>query len=262
MYNRHVFYHPLGGDPAKDPVIFGEGRDPEDWPNVAMSNDGRWLSIMVEQGWSKNEVFLKDLRSGSAPQRITTGKDFLYFAQAYNADLYILTNEGGARYHVFKAPLAKATRERWREIIPQSDAVLTSLHIIGGQLFARYELNAHSRLRRFNTDGKPLGEIELPTLGTITAIGGEFDSTSAFYLFSSFIMPPTIYRFDIPAQSTALWDSVTASASTPGTTRPGKSGTRRKMAPASRCSWSCAKAEADGPQPCTLSRATAALISA
>ncbi len=34
MYNRHVFYHALGSDPAKDPLIFGEGRDPQDWPNV------------------------------------------------------------------------------------------------------------------------------------------------------------------------------------------------------------------------------------
>src|SRR5207302_11446332 len=30
MYNRHVFYHELGADPATDPLIFGEGRDPED----------------------------------------------------------------------------------------------------------------------------------------------------------------------------------------------------------------------------------------
>ena len=30
MYNRHVFYHVLGSDPAKDPLIFGEGRDPQD----------------------------------------------------------------------------------------------------------------------------------------------------------------------------------------------------------------------------------------
>ncbi|MFZ0793262.1 MAG: hypothetical protein WAM65_05795, partial [Candidatus Korobacteraceae bacterium] len=210
MYNRHVFYHPLGGDPAKDPLIFGEGRDPEDWPNVSLSNDGRWLIIMVEQGWSKNELYLQDLRSGSAPQRITSGKEFLYIAHAYNADLYILTNEGGARYHVFKTPLATPTRERWREIIPQADAVLTSLHIIGGQLFARYEFNAHSLLRRFTTAGKPLGEIALPTLGTISSIGGEFDSTSAFYLFSSFTTPTTIYRFDIPNGRSALWESVTS----------------------------------------------------
>ena len=41
MYNRHVFYHELGTDPADDPLIFGEGRDAEDWPSVNLSNDGR-----------------------------------------------------------------------------------------------------------------------------------------------------------------------------------------------------------------------------
>src|ERR1035441_6837765 len=65
MYNRHVFYHALDGDTAKDPLIFGEGRDPQDWPNVTLSNDGRWLSITVAQGWTKTELFLKD-ESGSA----------------------------------------------------------------------------------------------------------------------------------------------------------------------------------------------------
>jgi prolyl oligopeptidase len=208
MYNRHVFYHLLGSDPAKDPLIFGEGRDAQDWPNVSLSNDGRWLSLMVEQGWSKNEVYLKDVQTDSAPLRITSGKEFLYFAQPYNGDLYILTNEGAPRYHVLKTPVTTPTHEHWREIIPQSDAVLTSLDIIGGQLFARYELNAHSLLKRFATDGKLLGEIALPTLGTVTSIGGEYDSTSAFYLFSSFTMPTTIYRFDIPNARNSVWDSV------------------------------------------------------
>jgi prolyl oligopeptidase len=211
MYNRHVFYHALGSDPAKDPLIFGEGRDAQDWPNVVLSNDGRWLSIMVEQGWSKNEVYLKDVQTNAPAVPVATGKNFLYFAHPYNGDLYIQTNEDGPRYRVFKAPVTTPTREHWREIIPQSDAVLTSLDIIGGQLFARYEQNAHSLLKRFTTDGKPLGEIELPTLGTITDIGGEYDSTSAFYLFSSFTVPTSIYRFDIPKAKSTLWDSVQTS---------------------------------------------------
>ena len=32
VYNRQVFYHALGTDPAKDPLIFGEGRNPEGGP--------------------------------------------------------------------------------------------------------------------------------------------------------------------------------------------------------------------------------------
>jgi len=183
MYNRHVFYHALGSEPAKDPLIFGEGRDPQDWPNIVLSNDGRWLSIMVGQGWTKSEVYLKDVQTNAAAVPVATGQNFLSSAQPYNGDLYILTNEDGPRYRVFKTPVTTPGREHWREIIPQSDAVLTSVDIIGGQLFARYEKNAHSVLKRFTTDGKPLGEIDLPTLGTITNIGGEYDSTSGFYLF-------------------------------------------------------------------------------
>jgi prolyl oligopeptidase len=208
MYNRHVFYHPLGGDTAKDPLIFGEGRDPQDWPNVTLSNDARWLSIIVAQGWTKTELFLQDVQTGAPAIRISTGKDFLYFAEPYDGDLYILTNEDGPHFRVFKTPVTAPAREHWREIIPQSDAVLSSLHIIGGQLFARYELNAHSLLKRFTTDGKPLGEVELPTLGTIVNIGGEYDSTSAFYVFTSFTVPATIYRFDIQTAKSTLWDSV------------------------------------------------------
>ncbi|MFZ1931766.1 MAG: hypothetical protein WAU50_21665, partial [Candidatus Sulfotelmatobacter sp.] len=45
MYNRHVFYHDLGTDPETDTPIFGEGRDPEDWPSVSLDNDGRLLLI-------------------------------------------------------------------------------------------------------------------------------------------------------------------------------------------------------------------------
>jgi len=45
MYNRHVYYHEIANDPEdhpedSDPLIFGQGRDAEDWPNVSLSNDG------------------------------------------------------------------------------------------------------------------------------------------------------------------------------------------------------------------------------
>jgi len=98
VYNRHVFYHSLGDDPdQEDQTIFGEGRDPEDWPNVHISNDGRWLLITVEQGYTKTELFLMDLKKGTPPIRVTTGKDFLYAADVYNDKLYITTNEDAPR---------------------------------------------------------------------------------------------------------------------------------------------------------------------
>jgi prolyl oligopeptidase len=61
-YHRAVFFHRLGDDPARDPKIFGEGRDMKDWPGVALSPKGKVLAVTVSQGWSKSEVYLLDPR--------------------------------------------------------------------------------------------------------------------------------------------------------------------------------------------------------
>ncbi|MGA2019105.1 MAG: hypothetical protein ABSH02_00845, partial [Candidatus Sulfotelmatobacter sp.] len=154
MYNRHVFYHSLGDDPdQEDQLIFGEGRDPEDWPSVSLSNDGRWLLISVSEGWTKSELYLMDLKKGTPPTAITTGKNFLYGADVYNGKLYITTNEDAPRYRVFVADAGNYDREAWKELIPQSDAVLQGAAVCGGKLFVQYEQNATSQLKLFDLEG-------------------------------------------------------------------------------------------------------------
>ena len=163
MYNRHVFYHSSATIPDQDDrPIFGQGRDPEDWPSVSLSNDGRWLLINVSQGWTKSELFLMDLKNGTPPTRITTGKNFLYSGEVYNDKLYITTNEDAPRYRVFVADAGNYDREAWKEIIPQSDAVLQGTAVFGGKLFAQYEQNASSQLKLFDLEGKKLNDLVLP----------------------------------------------------------------------------------------------------
>src|ERR1051326_6460551 len=60
MYHRRVFFHALGANQAEgreDPLIFpadGHAMDPQHWPNVTISNDGRWLLVEVSEGWTKS----------------------------------------------------------------------------------------------------------------------------------------------------------------------------------------------------------------
>ncbi len=228
MYNRHVFYHELSGDPGSHPEdddqpIFGEGRDPEDWPSVHLSNDGRWLLINVSEGWTKSELFLMDLKKGTPPTRITTGKDFLYNAEVYNDKLYITTNEDAPHYRVFVADAGNYDRQAWKELIPQSDAVLQGTAIFGGKLFAQYEQNASSQLKLFDLDGKKISDIELPAIGTVFGSGGRWDRDEMFFGFQSFTTPPSIYLLDLKPTSvkvpggeansafiSALWTKVDA----------------------------------------------------
>jgi prolyl oligopeptidase len=211
VYHVKIFYHPLGGDPAKDALIFGEGLPAQDIPAVQLADDDdRWLLITVFEGWAKTEMYLQDLKAGTPPVVVTSGKNFLYSGEIFQGKLYITTNEDASRYRVFVVGAANAKRENWKEIIPESDAVLQNLSIFGGMLFAQYEKNATSELQRFDLAGKPLGEVRLPALGTAAGIGGRWDRKEMFFGFQSFTIPASVYQVDLSSGQTSLWDRVHA----------------------------------------------------
>ena len=90
----------------------------------------------------------------------------------------------------------KPGRAFWHEIIPESDAVLKNVLIVHRNLLGLYEKNATSLLKIFGSDGRLLSDVKLPGLGSITAIGGKWDSEEAFFGFQSFTVPPSIYILD------------------------------------------------------------------
>jgi prolyl oligopeptidase len=211
MYHRHVFYHVLSNDPEDDDqLIFGQGRDAEDWPSVSLSNDGRWLLITVSEGWTKSELFLLDVKAGTPPTRITNGKNFLYGGEVYKDKVFITTNEDAPHYRVFIADAGNFDREAWKELIPQTDSVLQGTAVFGGKLFAQYEQNATSQLKLFDLDGKKLNDLTLPAIGTVFGSGGRWDRDELFYGFQSFTFAPSIYRYDLKDGSTSLWTKVDA----------------------------------------------------
>jgi prolyl oligopeptidase len=199
MYNRHVFFHLLGTDPTTDDKVFGEGRDAEDWPGVELSNDGNWLLISVSEGWTKTEIYLMDLKAGTPPTALTSGKNFLYSATVYDGKVYITTNEDAPRYRVFVTNVGDYDRGDWKEIIPQTDAVLQGVAVWGKKLFAQYEQNATSQLKLFDLDGKKISDLTLPAIGTVFASSGKWNRDEIFYGFQSFTTPPSIYRVDLKA---------------------------------------------------------------
>jgi len=213
VYHVKVFYHQLGTDAQRDRLIFGEGRNAQDIPSAQLADDDdRWLLITVGEGWTKSELYLLDLQAGTPAVEVTSGKNFLYSAEILKGKLYIGTNEDAPHYRVFVADASNPKRENWQEIIPPGDAVLANLSVFGGKLFARYEKNASSRLKVFELDGKPVGDVALPTIGTVTGTGGRWDRQEILFDFQSFTVPPTIYQVDLSSRQSALW----ATLSTPG----------------------------------------------
>jgi len=213
MYNRRVFFHKLaesdnaGGE--QDPLVFpadGHKLDPEQWPNAELSNDGRWLLVEVSEGWTKTELYLKDLSTTSSRfQRITTGENFLYHCDLLDGQLYITSNEGAPRFRVFKAACAAPERANWKEIIAEAEGVIEGrASIISRRLFVHYLQNASSRLSLFDLEGAPVAEAPMPALGSVFDLGGNWDSESGFFGFVSYAVPPTIYEVKRSGQ-TSMW---------------------------------------------------------
>ena len=216
MYNRRVFFHQINSagnvHGAQDPLIFpADGMElaPQHWPNVSISKDGRWLLVEVNEGWTKTELYLKDL-SPMAPdavrgrfQRITTGKDFLYHGEILDGQLYITTNEDAPRLRVFKAACAAPERSNWKEIIPESDAVIEGrAAIIARKLFVHSIKNASSQLSLFDLDGRLEANVAMPALGSIFDLGGNWNSDSGFFGFVSYAIPPTVFEVSLNGQTT------------------------------------------------------------
>ena len=210
VYHVKVFYHQIGSDPAQDPLIFGEGRNPQDVPRVALSEDDRWLLINVGEGWTKTEMYLQDLQPKNPPLEITTGKDFLYDADFFAGKLYITTNEDAPHFRVFVADASNPKRENWKELIPQTDAVLQGASVTGGKLLTQYEHNVTSELKLFGLDGKKLADIPLPAIGSVFSASGRYDRNEIFFGFQSFTVPPSIYRVALTDVKSALWAKVDA----------------------------------------------------
>ncbi len=130
-----------------------------------------------------------DVKKGTPPTRITTGKNFLYGGEVYNDKLYITTNEDAPRYRVFVADAGNYEREAWKELIPQADAVLQGTAVFGGKLFAQYEQNASSSTSGFSIS--TWHEAQRPpaschAIGTVFGSGGRWDRDEIFYGFQSF----------------------------------------------------------------------------
>ena len=211
-YNRHVFFHALGSDPAKNTKVFGEGRPNTDWPNVLLSPDGRWLVVVAEQGWAKNEVYFKDLRKPDAQfQPLVEKEEAIFDVTVRNDRFYVRTNENAPRYKLNRVDPLKPVRGDWTEIIPESPDVLDGVAAIGDTLVCHYMHKAYSLLRLHGADGKLQREVALPTLGSVAEVGGEWDGTELFYGFQSFTVPPAVYRVDLkPGGPAELWEQVKA----------------------------------------------------
>jgi prolyl oligopeptidase len=202
-----VFHHVMGSPVTSDTEIFGKGFGPEKIIFSQLSRDGRYLLITViyGSGSQRSELYFKNVQADSPVKPIANDADALFYGQIEDGSLILRTNWKAPKWHIFSVDLDNTRREAWKEIVPETDAPFENLALYGGKIFVQYVRNAVTQVKIFDLDGKPRGEIHLPSLGAVSGSRGEWDSRNVFVTFESFNVPESIYRYDVQTGDLKSW---------------------------------------------------------
>ncbi len=202
-----VFFHALGSDLSKDEKLFGDGYGPEKGLGVGLSDDNRYLLLNVWHGSAatKTEVYVRDLAAGGPIVPIVNDLEARFSPNIARDTLYLQTNWQAPNGRVLAVDLKNPARDKWKEVVPAGSASIQGVSTVGGRLFVRYLENVLPRIRIFDAQGKPRGEIPFPSVGSASGLRGEWGKNEAFFTFSSFVTPTTIYRYDIAKGTREVW---------------------------------------------------------
>lgn len=215
QYHRAIHFHPLGADPAADPLVMRPARK-EYWPGVSISPDGRWLLISVERTFDQTDLYLGDRRAAGAgfiaPALVPVAENLpaSFGGEVAHGRLFLRTDLDAPTYRLYEVDPEQPERGRWRELVPPREAVLDGFAVAGSRLALSYLERASSRLRLADLDGGLRREVELPALGSLFGLGAEWDGRELFFGFSSYTVPPTVYRIDLERDEQTIWRRVDA----------------------------------------------------
>lgn len=253
---QKLYFHRLGTPQSADPLVYTRNDDPEWFVSGSVTDDGHYLVIQANHGDEvQNTVLVQDLSVANAPLvPVIPQPTFLYTVIGnVGTKLFIQTDDGAARYRIIAIDLGKPARENWQTVVPESADTLDSASLVGGQIVAVYLKDAHSAVRRYTTDGKPLSDVKLEGLGSVVGFQGRLEDSASYYVYGSFTVPPSVYRLDLKSGVSTLWRQPKLEGYSPAEYQavqvfyPSKDGTRVPMYIVSR-----AGTKLDGANPTIL----------
>jgi prolyl oligopeptidase len=208
-----VYFHQLGTPVESDTLIFGKEFNGEKFGQMELIGAGitendRYLIIEVDHGVpaTRIDVYAKDLRTPGSPiTPIIHGIDNRFNVFNHGDDLYAMTDYKAENYQVVEIDMKDPSPDKWKTIVPESKDVISDISIVGGKLFVTGLHDVVTQTKIYDLDGKMIGEIHYPTLGSASAMQGLEESQQGFYTFQSFILPPTIYHYDVRTGKTDVF---------------------------------------------------------
>tara|TARA_Y100001956_G_scaffold76123_1_gene84937 strand:- start:336 stop:2483 length:2148 start_codon:yes stop_codon:yes gene_type:complete len=202
-----VYYHQLNTPQSADKVIYGAtASEKHRYVGASVTKDKHYLIISASVSTSGNKLFIKDLTKPNS--KLVTILDHTnsdtYVMDSEGSKLTLVTNLNAPNKRIVTVDASNPAPANWQDLIPETENVL-SPSMGGGYIFARYMVDAVSKVKQFDKKGNLVRTIELPGVGTAYGFGGEKDDEVLYYAFSNYKTPTTSYKLDIKSGKSEVY---------------------------------------------------------
>ena len=201
-----LFYHQLGTAQSSDKLVFGGDATPRRYIGGGVTEDGNYLTISAATSTTGNELYIQDLRKEGSEivQIIDNFENDHWVIHSEGEKLFIKTNMNAPNGKVVSTSIKNPMPDTWVDFIAESENVLR-VGTAGGKFFANYLKDATSMVLQIDAEGNVEREIELPGVGSAGGFGGELEDTEFYYSFTSYVYPPTIFKYDIASGTSEVY---------------------------------------------------------
>ncbi len=208
-----VYWHAFGTPQSADKMIFGKEYRGEplgelDLIGVGVSDNGHWLILSIGRGVpaKREDILLKDLREPDAPiVPLIYGIENRFNLIDTGTDSFLVkTDMDAPKGRILRAD-PNTQPQQWQTIVPEAKDVIEATSVLGGKLFVERLVDVKSDISIYSMDGKQEGSVTLPGIGSATVPSGRPLVKEGFYSFTSFNVPPTIYRYQTNTGSTGIF---------------------------------------------------------
>lgn len=202
--NHQIYYHTVGTSQSEDKLVYEDKENPLHFHSAYVPESEDYLFVIGSGEGNGNSLIYKNLRSGGDWVTIEPSQDYdINIIDVTGNKVLVLTNFDAPNNRIMQIDLANPSRKNWKEIVPQSEAVIKGVYPAGGRLLVQMEKDASDKLYEYDPDGLLIREVELPSFGSI-GVSADKDSDEVYYSFVSFTSPSSIYSLDMKTGESKL----------------------------------------------------------
>lgn len=202
-----IYYHKLGTSQADDQLIFDDKENPQRNFYAYLTEDKQFLMVSESQATSGNSLYVKNTDDMNADFiKIADGFDNEYnVIDHIDGKLLISTNENAPMNKVMLVDTKNPAKENWKTLIEESENVLESVQMTGDLIYAQYLVDAQNKVYFYDYQGNKKSELKLPAPGTIAGFSADRGDDEAFFGFTSFTFPSSVYAYDLRSHKSKLY---------------------------------------------------------